>query len=142
MKKKQYKIILIFCFVILLLSLIFFGINKSSSISKSNIKNIESPSESGKNTGVITIVAGEKTWHVTANIGSSLYDTLLSARENKQIAFTGKNYPGLGFFVTDIDSLHDGNGGNLIYYVNGKEATVGVSAYIINNNDVILWKLE
>jgi len=71
-----------------------------------------------------------------------LYDALVREKNEGRINFSGKNYPGLGFFVTDIGSLHAGMGKNLIYYINGKEATVGVSSYTLKDGDVIEWKLE
>src|SRR3989344_4658193 len=71
-----------------------------------------------------------------------LYDALLQEKNKGKIDFSGKNYPGLGFFVTDIGTLHSGKGKNLIYYINSKEATVGVSSYALKDGDVIEWKLE
>lgn len=73
---------------------------------------------------------------------TTLYDALVQAKNTGAITFFGKNYPGLGFFVTDIGTLHSGNGKNLIYYINGKEATVGVSSYRLKDGDIIKWKLE
>ena len=74
--------------------------------------------------------------------GSSLYDALVLAQQNKQIIFSGTSYPSLGFFVTDIGVLHSGNGKNLLYYINGKEAQVGISSYQPKDGDTISWKLE
>ena len=71
-----------------------------------------------------------------------LYDALVQEEKEGRIDFSGKMYPNLGFFVTDIGTLHSGNGKNLIYYINGKEATVGVSSYTLKDGDVIEWKLE
>ena len=70
------------------------------------------------------------------------YDALMEASNAGNLTFEGKNYPGLGFFITDIGPLHSGNGKYLLYYINGKEATVGVSAYKLKNGDIIEWKLE
>ncbi len=74
--------------------------------------------------------------------GGTLYDALTEARDNGKISLVTKNYPGLGFYVTDIGSLHEVSGKHLIYYVNGKEATVGVSLYVLKDGDTIEWKLE
>gem|GEM_PF-1303757 len=90
----------------------------------------------------ITIVAGDFSGSISLPQQSSLYDALTLAKNNGQIIFSGKTYPELGFFVTDIGSLHGGGGKNLIYYVNGKEADVGVSSYMPQNGDIITWKLE
>ena len=71
-----------------------------------------------------------------------LYDALVQEEKEGRIDFSGKMYPNLGFFVTDIGTLHSGNGKNLIYYINGKEAAVGVSSYKLKDGDIIEWKLE
>ena len=71
-----------------------------------------------------------------------LYDSLVAAQKSGLITFTGREYSGLGFFVTDIGTLHGGDGKNLLYYINGKEASVGVSTYIPKNGDVVEWRLN
>ena len=63
------------------------------------------------------------------------------ASEGK-ITFEGKEYPALGFFVTEINGLKSGGGKNLMYYINGTEASLGVSSYIIKEGDSIEWKLK
>ncbi len=73
---------------------------------------------------------------------SSLYEALVLAEKAQLTTFSGKEYPSLGFFVGDIGELHGGDGNYLIYYVNGKEASVGVSAYKLKDGDTIEWKLE
>ena|SRR3989338_2636080 len=128
MLKKQYKIILFFGLAIITLFFVFSHTAETNEIPTSSIS--------------FTVMAGDTTFPLVANSGQSLYDVLLAAKEDKQITFSGKNYSGLGFFITDINSLHSGDGKDLIFYINGKEANVGVSSYVINNGDVILWKLE
>ncbi|MBI2627425.1 DUF4430 domain-containing protein [Candidatus Nomurabacteria bacterium] len=88
------------------------------------------------------ILAGDTTTHLSFSPNTIFYDALAQAKTAGAISFSGKNYPGLGFFVTDIGTLHSGNGKNLLYYVNGKEATVGVSSYLLKNGDIIEWKLK
>lgn len=100
------------------------------------------PTENTQNTQSATILAGDATYHLSFSPGTLLYDALVEGKNMGAISFIGKNYPSLGFFVTDIGPLHSGEGKDLLYYVNGKEATVGVSGYILKNGDVIEWKLE
>jgi len=95
-----------------------------------------------EDTGSVTVLAGEQTVQLPITPSTTFYDTLVNAQNAGTLTFLGKNYPGLGFFVTDIGSLHMSNGKNLLYYVNGKQATVGVSAYTLKDGDVIEWKLE
>jgi hypothetical protein len=73
---------------------------------------------------------------------NTLYDALVKIQSEKKMSFTGKTYSGLGFLVTSIGELQEGSGKYLIYYINGKEASVGVSSYVPKNGDVILWKLK
>ena len=89
-----------------------------------------------------TVIAGDSTFNLSLPAGRSLYDALLLAKENKQITFSGKNYPGLGFLVTGIGPLQSGGGKYLFYYINNQEASVGVSSYLLKDGDVIEWKLK
>jgi hypothetical protein len=99
------------------------------------------PAES-TNTQSVTLTAGSTSVRLRVAPNTIFYDALVQAQAAGQIAFSGKNYPGLGFFVTDIGTLHSGGGKDLLYYVNGKEAAVGVSSYTLKDSDVIEWKLE
>lgn len=74
--------------------------------------------------------------------GGSLLSILTSAKERGEITFSGKEYSGLGFFVTELGSLKEGDGKHLMYYINGKEASVGVSLYIPKVGDVVTWELK
>jgi len=93
-----------------------------------------------QNKDSVTVSAGDTTIHLQPNI--IFYDALIQEKKLGKIAFSGKNYPGLGFFVTEIGTLQTSNGKNLLYYINGKQASVGVSAYTLKDGDVIEWKLE
>ncbi len=90
--------------------------------------------------GSVSVSAGNTTIHLEPN--QIFYDALVQAKNAGKLEFSGKNYPGLGFFVTDIGTLHSGNGKSLIYYINGKESAVGVSSYTLKDGDIIEWKLE
>jgi Domain of unknown function (DUF4430) len=72
----------------------------------------------------------------------TVYDAMNVLKEEGKITFEGKNYPGLGFFVTKINSLESGDGKNLMYDINGVEASVGISTYEIKEGDIIEWKLK
>ena len=131
------------------------SVNTQTAISSSSLKNgiqiktINSVTEKKENTKNIpvntqsaTILIGDTTNHLSFAPNTVFYDALMQAKNADKIEFSGRNYLGLGFFVTDIGTLHSGNGKSLIYYINGKEATVGVSSYILKNGDIIEWKLE
>ncbi len=95
-----------------------------------------------ENNQSVTVLAGETTIRLSFSDDTTFYNALVQAKNTSQIEFSGKNYPGLGFFVTNIGTLHSGNGKHLLYYINGKEATVGVSSYTLKDGDIIEWKLE
>ena len=89
-----------------------------------------------------TVLAGDAKVQLLFAPNTIFYDALVQARNQGQIVFDGKNYLGLGFFITDIGTLHSGAGTHLLYYINGKEAIVGVSLYTLKDGDIIEWKLE
>ena len=95
-----------------------------------------------KNDQSVTILAGNTTVHLSIPPNTAFYDALLQAKNAGKIEFSGKNYLGLGFMVTDIGTLHAGGGKNLLYYINGKQASIGVSSYSLKDGDIIEWKLE
>jgi hypothetical protein len=74
--------------------------------------------------------------------GGSLLSILTDAQKHGEIVFSGKEYSGLGFFVTEIGSLKQQDGKYLMYSINSKEASVGVSLYVPKNGDVIVWELK
>lgn len=73
---------------------------------------------------------------------TSVYDAMKQLASEGKLVLGGKNYPGLGFFVTQVGDLKSGDGKNLMYYINDKEASLGVSSYIIKEGDIIEWKLK
>lgn len=92
-------------------------------------------------TSFITVVAGELKVGIPYIENETFYSALVSAQKSGLLTFVGREYSELGFFVSDIGTLHSGEGKNLLYYINGKEASVGVSTYIPENGDVVEWKL-
>lgn len=103
--------------------------------------NILPASETLEKNSIQLIVDGTTT-RLSFLPGDSFFDVLLEAQKNERITFSGKTFSGLGFFVTNIGKLESGGGKTPKYYINGKEASVGVSFYVPQNGDVIEWKLE
>ena len=132
-KKLYIKILIFLCFFVFLTTTIFL---------KYKTEKIIAPASVNKNTETVTILAGETMTQLLVAPNTFFYNALVQAKNQEQILFDGKNYPGLGFFVTNIGTLHSGNRKNLLYYINGKKATVGVSSYKLKDGDIIDWKLE
>src|SRR5665811_104022 len=141
MFKKQYKIIFFISFIFLVTFFVFFNIYKDI-IPTQTISKIVNEVETQIENISITITVDNTILSLDFNEGTSLYEVLIEAKAKGKINFQGRKYSGLGFFVSDIGSLHQGAGKNLMYYINGEEATVGVSSYMPKDSDIISWELE
>ena len=128
--------------IFILIFFIFFIITSSQAKPVTKIETVKSSASQKENTEKIILLLGEETVNFSVTPNTTFHNALLYLKNNGKISFSGKNYPGLGFFVTDIGSLHAGNGKNLLYYINGKEASVGVSSYTLKDGDIIEWKLK
>jgi hypothetical protein len=141
MSKKQYKIIFISSFIFLVVFFIFFNVIQNPIIISGN-SNIVSNSEIQTKNITATLIVGDLNLDLRFSAGMSLYEILTEMKTRGEIEFKGRNYPGLGFFVSDIGSLHSGMGKNLMYYINNQEAEVGISAYKPQAGDIISWKIK
>ena len=92
----------------------------------------------------IDLKVEESKYQVRVELGSNVYDAMVLMREISGLSFEGRVFPGLGFFVEEINGLRQ----NLkdrkywIYYINDLKAQVGISAYKLQVNDIISWKYE
>ncbi len=109
-----------------------------------DIQKVAQPVQTEKNTQVTNanLIAGDVSIELSFTDGKSLYDLLTEAENNGKIHLVLKKYPGLGFYVTEIGSLKEVEGKHLIYEVNGKDATLGISSFVPKVGDKIDWKLE
>jgi hypothetical protein len=73
---------------------------------------------------------------------TSIYDFMSKLQAEGKIKFTEKNYVGMGEFIVSINGVANNQKQSWIYYVNGKEASIGISNYKINGGDVVSWKYE
>ena len=72
----------------------------------------------------------------------SVYDFMTQLKDTGKITFTEKTYSGMGKFIEEINGVKSDRDNYWIYYVNGVEASIGVSNYKINPGDVVSWKYE
>lgn len=107
-----------------------------------NKDNVSNDNTQEINTETVSLTAGDLSVDLKISQGRNLYDTLIAKENENLIEFKGKEYPGIGFFVTDIGDLHQGDGKYLMYFINNKEASLGVSSYVPKNGDVIRWELK
>jgi len=90
-----------------------------------------------------TIKVQDEIYEVVVLQGSSVFDAMEVAQE-QGFLFAGKDYMGMGFFVEEINGIQQTPQEKMywIYSVNGEKAQVGVSSYVIEDNDVITFTYE
>ena len=102
----------------------------------------ESAPQAPSVTPTISLTAGTVNVSLSIHTGDTLYDAMVRAQHAGMLTFSGKEYSGLGFFVTSVGSLTQAGGKYPMYFVNGVEASVGVSTYVPKSGDTIIWKLK
>lgn len=92
----------------------------------------------------ITLNILDKSYELEVDDNSSVFEIMkeLQIKKNSDFSFTYKEYSGMGVFINEINGIKGKSGAYWIYYINGKEASVGVSNYILKDGDSILWKQE
>ncbi|MEK7190491.1 MAG: DUF4430 domain-containing protein [Patescibacteria group bacterium] len=127
--------------LVVLIFLTFFGV--LFFVSNIKTEEISPPVDSnpiGNSYGVIEINGARYESQITGE--TSVYDFMSKLQSEGKINFTEKNYLGMGKLIVAINGARGGGDRNWIYYVNGKEAQVGVSNYKIKSGDIVSWKLE
>jgi hypothetical protein len=122
----------------------FIGIVTLSIILGDGTKTDVLPSQEQQALIEATLTVEEKTYSVSLPKGSSVYDLMVRAQETSDFQFRGQEFPGLGFFIQAINGLEQSPrlAKYWIYYINGKNAEIGISAYTVNNHDIISWRYE
>lgn len=118
--------------------------NETPNVQKENTKELKSvPIEKVVEKGLQTIleVNGTK-YEGEVNKEISVYDFMNQLRNESKITFKEKTYSGIGKFIEEINGVKSDGDNYWIYYVNGVEASIGVSNYKINPGDVVSWKYE
>jgi len=91
-----------------------------------------------------SLKVGDKEYDTTLPVNSTVYELMLTLKQDGQLDFKGKDSAGLGFFVEEINGLKNDPANNTywIYYVNGRAGQIGISFYHLKANDIISWKYE
>ncbi|MFA6251329.1 MAG: DUF4430 domain-containing protein [Candidatus Paceibacterota bacterium] len=92
----------------------------------------------------ISLIVLGTTYQSSFQEGDTVYKVMdnLSNQKENNFSFSFRKYPALGIFINEINGLKEGNGKYWLYYVNGKEASVGVSKYELESGDIINWELK
>ena len=91
---------------------------------------------------VAKLKLGEFSYNLNFNSGESLFISMQHLKDAGDITFESKNYPGMGQFIYSINGVKSDGSNYWIFYVNGKEAQIGVSNYKLNEDDQIEWRYE
>jgi len=78
---------------------------------------------------------------VAATSSETVIDAMSAARADG-LAFTGENYPSLGFMVTALNGIGPNDGDSWFLYVNGASSDVGASSARVSPGDTVEWKYE
>jgi hypothetical protein len=75
--------------------------------------------------------------------GQSVFQILETLKANEEIQFEYGEFEGLGVFVTSLNGITaDSNSEYWKFLINGEEAQVGISDYIIQTGDTIQFEIE
>jgi len=87
---------------------------------------------------------GNKKYETKIKEKSTAYDLMKNLQTTQGLKFSAKEYAGMGALVEEINGVKNDVKTNKfwIFYINGESSPVGVSSYVLKNNDVISWKFE
>lgn len=160
--KKFWRYIILISYVIISCLLVFISIRnidkektnqvvnkindqKQEVVEDTKINNSKIVNEPNKNSVVkisATIIIDKLILKPSFENGKSLYDVLNMEKEKANLNLVGKNFSGMGFFVSEIGTLKENSDQQLIYFVNNKSPNIGISNYILKDKDVVEWKLK
>lgn len=167
MKNKNQNILIVLILIFFIIFIYFFRINLVRNRTENNQENkIEEiaiidlskdkfepkenkklPLEEKEHTDeekIVTLIVLNKVYEIRIDENENLYETMINLenKDKNNFSFLYKQYPSLGVFVYEINGLKAGNGKYWIYSVNGQEAIVGISNYILKDGDIINWELK
>lgn len=76
--------------------------------------------------------------------GATAYTLMEAVERAGGITFSGTTYGSLGFLLESIGGISTDYQKKMywIYYINNKKATIGLSNYVLNHDDIITWQYE
>ena len=69
-------------------------------------------------------------------------DAMHAFADASDFSFSGRNFPGLGFFVEEMGELKNGGGNYWFLYVNGESSQKGASQTRVHAGDVVEWRFQ
>jgi len=89
-----------------------------------------------------TFVVAGAPFTVAVSPDGRVLDAMRALASEGALAFTVREYPGLGAFVESINGQKSAGGMNWMLYVNGVSASSGASLEPVRAGDVFEWKYE
>jgi len=92
----------------------------------------------------VKLEIGDKKYQAEVKPDSTAYDLMKNLQATQGLKFSAKEYAGMGALIEEINGVKNDIKANKfwIFYINGESSPVGVSGYVLKNNDLINWKYE
>lgn len=90
----------------------------------------------------VNLIVLDKEYEVGIKRNDTVYHMMENLQKENNFSFNYKEYPSLGIFINEINGVKGEKSKYWIYSVNGQEASVGVSKYVLKGGDVIKWELK
>jgi len=92
----------------------------------------------------VKLEIGDKIYQAEIKPDGTAYDLMKNLQATQGLKFSAKEYAGMGALIEEINGVKNDIKANKfwIFYINGKSSPVGVSSYVLKNDDVINWKYE
>lgn len=113
-----------------------------SLVSTSTRPATRTPATASATTSRAVLKAGDASYAIDVTPSKTVIDAMRALASAGAFAFTGRDYPGLGFFVDSINGEKNANGLYWMLYVNGVSASAGASTVVVHANDVVEWRYE
>ena len=115
--------------------------NTSFSHSSSTISQTLVVSTTGEKVSVDFSV-GQKKYSLNLPLGSTAYGAMNILASTTDFSFKANFYPGLGYFVEEINGTKNQDSVYWTLYINGVYSNVGASDYVLKQGDSVEWKYE
>ena len=130
-------------------------VSSTSSATLNTVVSTPATTESKKSIVVVNKTEVNTGPRVTIEVNGATYTTpwqddmtlldgmnILEKNVNSSFSFKSKSYSSLGEFIYEINGIKESPGKYWLYYVNGKQGSVGVSKYELQQGDRIEWRQE
>lgn len=114
----------------------FFGVRTKTSVEK------EPVASTSNNKITVNLNVADEHYTTMVPQGSTVYDVMTVLSSTTSFRFNAKPYPGLGYFIDEINGKKNTADHYWSLYVHDAPATVGASSYIPENGETIAWKFE